>query len=135
MPTIRKLEPEEVQTIENKGKGLRKLTEEQYDQFLADFGTGDYGEAVLEPNEKRLTIRNRLKAAAARHGVDLHFMRTTGDMMRFKVISRDGQTAEQPAPAVEPESVPVASTRRRRRRGVADARKNKPHSLRPGSCM
>jgi len=28
------------------GKGLRKLTEEQYDAILADYEVGDYGEAT-----------------------------------------------------------------------------------------
>jgi hypothetical protein len=42
MPTVRKLAPEEVQTIENKGKGLRKLTEEQYDQFLSEYNVGEW---------------------------------------------------------------------------------------------
>jgi len=69
MPIVRKLAPDEVQTIENKGKGLRKISEEQYDRFLADFAVGEYGEAELDPDDKRLTVRNRLKAAArARRG-------------------------------------------------------------------
>src|SRR6185503_12135727 len=44
MPTVRKLAPEEVQAIHTKGKGPRKLTEEQYDGFLSEFESGDYGE-------------------------------------------------------------------------------------------
>src|SRR5215217_5127798 len=66
MPNFRKLEPEEVQQIENKGKGQRKLTEEQYDAILAEYSIGDYGEALLDADENRLTVRNRLKAAARR---------------------------------------------------------------------
>src|SRR5215510_9931356 len=62
MPTVRKLAPEEIQTIENKGKGQRKLTEEQYDSFLAEYAVGDYGEAELGDDENRLTVRNRFKA-------------------------------------------------------------------------
>ena len=69
MPTVRKLAPEEIQTIENKGKGQRKLTEEQYDSFLADYQVGDYGEAELGDDENRLTVRNRFKAAATRRGI------------------------------------------------------------------
>ena len=90
MPTVRKLAPEEVQTIENKGKGLRKLTEEQYDRFLADYDAGDYGEAELDEDEKRLTVRNRLKAAATRRGYGIEFKRTTGNILRFKVNSGNG---------------------------------------------
>jgi hypothetical protein len=47
MPTMRRLTAQEVQTLENKGKGQRKLVEEQYDAFLAGYGPGDYGEAEL----------------------------------------------------------------------------------------
>ena len=87
MPIVRKLTAEEAQTIENKGKGQRKLIEEQYDRFLADYHVGDYGEADLEPGEKRMTVRNRLKAAAARRGLTLEFRRMTGDTLRFRVVA------------------------------------------------
>jgi hypothetical protein len=86
MPAVRKLTSEEVQTIENKGKGLRKIAEEEYDRFLADYEVGDYGEAELEGDEKRLTVRNRLKAAAGRRNVGIDFKRTQGNIIRFKVI-------------------------------------------------
>ena len=85
MPIVRKLAPEEVQTIEHKGKGLRKIVEEQYDQFLADFAVGEYGEVELEPDDKRLTVRNRLKAAATRRGVTLDLKRTSGEIIRFNL--------------------------------------------------
>jgi hypothetical protein len=98
MPVVRKLPPEEVQTLENKGKGQRKLVEEQYDSFLAEYGVGDYGEAELEPSENRLTVRNRFKAAASRRGLTLDFKRTTGNVLRFKVISaNDGQAHSERA--------------------------------------
>jgi hypothetical protein len=114
MPTVRKLMPEEVETIQNKGKGQRKLTEEQYDRFLAEYDVGDYGEAVLDEDEKRLTVRSRFKAAASRRGLGLQFNRTIGNLMRFKVVSGDSHVSEQPtvqvtAPEPEPEPAPVAS--------------------------
>jgi hypothetical protein len=86
MPNVRKLSPEEVRTIENRGKGQRKLIEEEYDSFLSEYTEGDYGEAELDPNENRLTVRNRLKAAALRRGLSLDFKRTTGNLLRFKVL-------------------------------------------------
>ena len=111
MPTVRKLMPEEVQNLEGTAKGPRKLIEEQYDRFLADYDVGEYGAAVLDPGEKRLTVRNRFKAAAGRRHLGLHFPRTTGDIIHFKVISGDGDGAAEsmPEPAPEPEPVPVAS--------------------------
>ena len=115
MPTVRKLAPEEVQTIENKGKGLRKITEEQYDRFLASYAVGDYAEAIIDEDEKRLTVRNRFKAAASRRGIGLQFLRTTGDVMRFKVIAGDANGAREVAP--EPEPTPVASDAPPKRKG------------------
>jgi hypothetical protein len=89
MPNFRKLEPSEIQTIENKGIGSRKQTEKLYDSILADYEVGDYGEAVLDEGENRLTIRNRLKAAATRRGIGLNFRRTQGDLIRFQVVEPD----------------------------------------------
>src|SRR5215216_5891321 len=86
MPNFRKLDPEEIQAIENKGKGLRKQTEELYDSILADYDIGEYGEAVLDEGENRLTVRNRMKAAATRRGVGINFRRTQGDILRFQIL-------------------------------------------------
>lgn len=86
MPKVRKLTVDEVRTIERKTKGQRKMIEEQYDEFLEGYNMGDYGEAELEPDEKRITVRNRLKAAAVRRGYNLEFRRTKGDTLRFLVV-------------------------------------------------
>jgi hypothetical protein len=128
MPQVRKLAPEEVQAIENKAKGLRRLTEEQYDRALADFNLGDYGEIIPDPEENRLTARNRLKAAAGRRNLTLKFLRTTGDAMRFYVDPGNGQNGAkqevmemipepQPEPEPEPVSVPVSSDAPPKKRG------------------
>jgi hypothetical protein len=132
MPTVRKLAPEEVHTIENKGKGIRKITEEQYDQALADFAIGDYGELTPGPEENRLTARNRLKAAASRRGLSLTFLRVTGEVMRFKVgetspagnntdsnENRDESTEMAMAYRAipEPKPVPVSSEAPPKRKG------------------
>ena len=94
MPNVRKLTADEVQALENKGKGQRKLIEEQYDAILSEYAAGEHGEALLEPDENRLTIRNRLKAAARRHGLAINFRRTKDDLLRFQVVA-----AETAAPA------------------------------------
>ncbi|MEN9937295.1 MAG: hypothetical protein RLZZ387_3874 [Chloroflexota bacterium] len=98
MPNVRKLSHEEVRTIERKTLGQRKATELEYDIFLRDFTPGDYGEALLEPTERRLTVRSRLKAAAARHQPPLVLVfprsRDAG-VIRFKVAA-----AGAPEPAV-----------------------------------
>jgi hypothetical protein len=103
MPNFRKLDPEEVQAFQNKGKGTRKITEEQYDAFLADYQVGEYGEATLDESENRLTVRNRMKAAAARRGIGIEFRRTTGNLLRFQIVEHsngNGKAAAEPTPVV-----------------------------------
>ncbi len=105
MPIVRKLAPDEVQTIENKGKGIRKLIQEQYDGFLADCAAGDYGEAQLEADENRLTVSSRLKAAAARRHLRIQFRRTRGNLLRFMIVSTDDQGNTPKAAASKPKSL------------------------------
>jgi hypothetical protein len=93
MQTARKLPPEEVQVIEGTRKGPRRIAEEQYDGFLSEFAVGDYGEAELGEGEKRLTVRNRLKAAAARRNVAIDFKRIQGDILRFQILAAGGDSS------------------------------------------
>jgi len=101
MPQIRKLTPAEVQTLEYKPTGQRKLIEQEYDAILSDYAAGEYGEAALEPDEKRLTVRNRLRAAAVRRGLGINFRRTNGDFIRFQVVEQAGGNG---VPAAVPEA-------------------------------
>jgi len=113
MPHVRKLAPEEVQTIQNKGKGTRKLVEEQYDAILSDYAVGEYGEATLEADENRLTVRNRMKAAARRRSIGINFRRTTGDLIRFQIVEpSNGTAATMEAPAVVSSEPPAPIKRK-----------------------
>jgi hypothetical protein len=115
MPQVRKLAPEEIQAIENKGKGTRKLTEEQYDAFLSEYEVGDYGEAQPDEDEKRLTVRNRLRAAANRRDVGITFKRTQDNTIRFQIVAPGGGNGKG-APDGVPEvisSEPPAPTKRK----------------------
>lgn len=87
MPVVRKLEIEEVQTIERKNVGQRKLREQEYDEYLRQFATGDWGELTLDSGETRLSVRHQMNKAAIRAGADLEWKRSTGDTLRFHVIS------------------------------------------------
>lgn len=103
MPNFRKLDPAEVQTIQNKGKGERTLIAEQYDAILSDYAVGEYGEATLDEDEKRLTVKNRLIAAAIRRGVDINFRRTNGNLIRFQVVEHSNGASAVVEPEPEPE--------------------------------
>jgi hypothetical protein len=117
-----------VQTIQNKGKGQRKLIEQEYDQYLSEYTSGDYGEIELAEDEKRLTVRNRFKAAAQRRGVGLAFLRTQGNLIRFKVApgleevtgvgvgAAKGAASSEPPAVAEPAAV-VASDVPPKKRG------------------
>jgi hypothetical protein len=113
MPQVRKLAPEEVQALENKGKGQRKLIEELYDSILSEYDTGDYGEATLEPGENRLTVRNRIKAAARRREVGVDFRRTTGDLLRFQIIEQSNNGASKRSGKAAPPEPPPAPAKRK----------------------
>jgi len=113
MPQVRKLAPDEVQVLQNNGKGQRKLVEEQYDAFLSDYLVGDYGEAVLEPGENRLTIRNRIKAAARRRGLGVDFRRTSGELLRFKIAEQNTNGAPKRSRKVASPEPPPAPAKRK----------------------
>lgn len=117
MPSVRKLSADEVRTIEGKVKGQRKLVEELYDQIMQEYNEGDYGEAELEPNENRITVRNRLKAAAARRGLALEFKRTKGDILRFKVVAPNQSSGDDQADAKETAVTSAQPPRAASRRG------------------
>jgi hypothetical protein len=71
----------------------RKLSSEeaeQYDQILADFEVGDYGELIPDPGESRLTARKRLRAAALRRRMFVTFIPPIGEKMHFKLIAANG---------------------------------------------
>jgi hypothetical protein len=112
MPQVRKLAPDEVQAFQNKGKGQRKLVEEEYDAILSDYEVGDYGEAMLEPDDNRLTVRNRLKAAAGRRRIGIDFRRTSGDMLRFKIVEQSNSSPAPVEPVVVSSEPPAAPKRK-----------------------
>lgn len=85
MPSIRKLTLDEVHERKHGKLSQRALVSREYDAMLGQFDIGDWGEVVVDPSEKRLTIRNRLQAAAERKNVKLRFFRTQGPVIRFEV--------------------------------------------------
>ena len=96
MPSIRKLSPDEIDERKHGKLSQRALVSREYDAMLGQFDIGDWGEVVVDPSEKRLTIRNRLQGAAERKNVKLRFFRTQGPVIRFEVQhpSSNGQDDE-----------------------------------------
>ena len=126
MPQVRKLAEDEVRAMERKQLGQRKVTEVEYGRLLAEFGPGDYGDMQLTEDEKRLTVRNRLKAAAARHEppLTLVFRHGRGDTLRFTVADASATTVTSsasplppapPAPPATAEPEPAETLKRRGR--------------------
>ncbi len=92
MPTFRKLDADEVR---RGGKALsaRAQTQREYDNYLAEFAPDEYGEAVIDENESKLTVRNRLRAAATRRGLEINFLRSPGPVIRFQVTTPSAEQA------------------------------------------
>jgi hypothetical protein len=94
MPTLRKLEQDEVEALkENGGKdSVRAAIAREYDALIADFVPGEYGELHLDEGENRTTVKSRLVAAAKRRNWTLELKRTKGPVVRFKVVEQSGET-------------------------------------------
>lgn len=129
MPVVRKLDEGEVRAITQKTLGVRKATEAEYDRHLAGFHIGDYGEVDLDEGENRLTVRNRLRAAADRHvpPLALVFHRTRGSVIRFQIADpanvvasprRTPVAAVVPAPVSAPETSDAPATPKRGRKAA-----------------
>jgi hypothetical protein len=109
MPEVRKLTPAEVETLERTPSGQRRQIEDQYDALLSDYAVGEYGEALLEGDEKRLTVRNRLRAAAVRRGIGLDFKHSGADRLRFQVIEAATSAPEASAPVPSTPALSVSA--------------------------
>lgn len=85
MPKVRKMAPEEV-AMKGGAKGsVRAEVEREYDGYLAGFLVGEYGIAELDEKETKQTVRKRLLAAAERRGMIIRFIKTKGNIVRFKL--------------------------------------------------
>jgi hypothetical protein len=142
MPVVVKLSPEEVRTERNRGKSQRKIVSEQYDTMLEGFSASDWGEVQLDAEEKRATVRNRLKAAAERRGFGIRFKRGQGNQMRFEIVNKDAvevssddsspadaEVAEEPVSSVAP---PAPAKQRRTRKSASADQASEGVKRRPG---
>jgi hypothetical protein len=73
VPSFRKLDRAEVQASPVHPRSERARVAQEYDALLECFIVGDHGRAELVDGERRVTVRQRLQAAARRRGLVLRF--------------------------------------------------------------
>jgi hypothetical protein len=115
MPTVTKLVPDTVTFV--RGVSERQRIAALYDALLADFAAGDWGDVLLEAGDERAVVSRRLKAAAARRDLAVHFRQRRDDRLRFQVVAAPAKVArpdvpvahaEMPDPLEDTQPVPVA---------------------------
>ncbi len=86
MPKFTKMSNEDVEAMKRKksGQNERERTRQQYVAYLKNFNPGDWVAVELEGEEKRQTIKNRLKNAAKTLGYNLNFQRTRNGL-KFEI--------------------------------------------------
>lgn len=88
MPRFEKLSVEEVSKLVGKKTSNRAKIRAEYDEYVSQFQVGDGHLIIIEPGEKRTTVRARILDAAERAGLVLEFKRVRGgDSLKFLVIS------------------------------------------------
>ena len=102
MPSFRKLDPAEVQAPVPRPPSERARVAQEYDALLEGFIVGDHGRAELVEGERRVTVRQRLQAAARRRGLALRFRPGRGPLI-FRVDVALARPSERiPSSAAQP---------------------------------
>jgi hypothetical protein len=84
VPSFRKLDSAEIQASMSCPRSERARVAQEYDALLEAFAVGDHGRAELVDDEQRLTVRQRLQAAARRRNLALRFRPGRGPLI-FRV--------------------------------------------------
>jgi hypothetical protein len=119
MPRVRKLDPAEIVTAEQRPLSERVRVAQEHDAYLSGFAPGDHGRAELAASEARLRVRNRLQAAARRRGLALRFRPGPHKALIFHVkVAQVAKVRPIPPPAADAVqgSDGVASQREQTRR-------------------
>ena len=89
MAQFRRMADEEIAALQpprRKGGGdQRKAIADAYRANLRDYKAGDWVEVNLDAEDKRDTVKARLKRAADTLGIRLDFKRTRGERLRFQI--------------------------------------------------
>ena len=85
MPKFKKLTPEELAKPRPPANGERAKNREEYKGFLKGLKAEEGGELLLSDDEKKITIKNRLKRAAEDMGLNVVFKRSGENSVRFQL--------------------------------------------------
>lgn len=85
MPNFRKLTAEDLNTTHSTISGERARVRDEYRSYLRGLKPGEGGELQLADNEKKITVKNRIKRAAAELTLDIEFKRSGDDLVRFRI--------------------------------------------------
>lgn len=85
MPMYRKMTKEELDALTMPPSGERARVREEYLGYLADLDLGEGGELQLEPPEKKVTVKNRLKRAAKDLNLSIEFRRSGDNVVRYTI--------------------------------------------------
>src|SRR2546421_6893271 len=74
----------------------RRATLEQYSQYVRQLSAEEAGQLELGPDDKPITERARLKAAAKAEGINLHIQRTGNTIVFWETDEPPKQRATAP---------------------------------------
>lgn len=86
MAKFKKLSEDELAAMRSPLSGQRAMIRDEYKSYLKNLKTGEGGQLHIEEDEKKVTIKNRLKRAAEELDITLEFKRTGAEMVRFQVV-------------------------------------------------
>lgn len=109
MPRFRKLSPAEIVALAQPTLDAHAQVVREYDAYMADFSTGDYGWVEIAAGERRVVARDWLQAATRRRGLALRFHPGPGAALFFyvKVTLAPMVRPAPPAPAANEPSANV----------------------------
>jgi hypothetical protein len=88
MPKFKKLNAEELAKPRPAEDGERARIREEYTAYIKGLRVDEGGELTLEDDEKKITIKNRIKRAADDLGVNITFKRSGDNTVRFQLKAR-----------------------------------------------
>jgi hypothetical protein len=88
MPKFKKLSAEDLAKPRPAEDGERARIREEYKTYLKGLKIEEGGELGLEGDEKKITIKNRIKRAAEDLGITIVFKRSGENSVRFQVTEK-----------------------------------------------